>query len=301
VSDSVRIALVRAQDILQWLAMVLVAGSALTLCGLSIAAALGYVPWLVMSAQIGDVVYPQAGMAVQLAVTALMLTLCFYLPANARMQALERSHRAFHVGMQDVTQAYAVAHRSDRDGVFTLRSEFDSIRERIAFLRQHPDLPDLEAGVIDLAAQMSHISRELAQTYSDNNVGRARDFLIQRQQEIEDFNERLEDAKAITNELKRWHGRVDLEESTARSQLDWLQSELAEILPAIFATGPEEPAEIGSALAQETADTAAKTEAASDPQITPYYAPPRAVPEMEIVQGGDDERIVALLQRRAQR
>lgn len=284
-SDSMRSVLLGAQDILQRMAMALVALSALALCGFSIAAALGYVPWLELEAKIGDIVYPQAGIVVQLGVTTLMLTLCFYLPANARMQALERSHRAFHMGMQDVTQAYAVAHRADRDGIFILRSEFDSIRERIAFLRNHPDLPDLETGVIELAAQMSHISRELAQTYSDNNVGRARDFLIQRQQEIEDFNERLEDAKAITNELKRWHARVDLEESVARSQLDWLQSELVEMLPEL---APAEPAEIPDVPVAEAPPA-------------PISQSPRAVPDMDVAVGGDDERIVALLQRRARR
>lgn len=277
-SDSLRGTLAAAQNVTQRLAMVVVATTALGLSGIGIAAGLGHLPWLEMTARFGAAEFPQAGMAVQLAVTALLLCLCFYLPANARLLALEQSHRSFRMGMRDVALAYGEAHRADRQGAFALTSEFDSIRERIEFLRRHPDLRDLEPGVIELAAQMSHISRELAHTYCDANVARARDFLIQRQQEIVDFNERIAEAKAISAELKRWYDRVDLEEAVARSQLDWLRDELAEILPEVFAPPRPAPA----------------TEA-------PAPAAARSDPEPDAPDRGDDQRIVELLQRRAQR
>lgn len=282
-SDSMRDAVLAAQDVTQRVAMGCVVLSALALGGYSLAAALGQVPWLEMTATFGDVAYPRAGMAVQLSVTALMLALCFYLPSNSRMLRLENSHRSFHIGMRDVTRAYSDAHSHDRQGAFTLRSEFDSVRERIEFLRQHPDLRDLESGVIEVAAQMSHIARELAHTYSDANVARARDYLVQRQQEIEDFNDRLADAKAINTELKRWYDRVELEESVARSQLDWLREELAGVMPEIFAPAVPEAA----------------PEIAAPPEVS--------VPDVHIVRDhpdtpaalSDDQRIVELLQRRA--
>ena len=277
-SESMRAAISAAQDALQRLAITMIVAAALVLTGYSIACALGLAPWLEMIATLGEVVYPKAGMIVQLAVTALALTLCFYLSANTRIMSLETSHRSFHIGMRDVTQAYTAAHRSDREDVFHLQSEFDSIRERMAFLRSHPDLLDLEAGVIEVAAQMSHISRELADTYSDAKVSRARDFLIQRQQEIEDFNDRLAEAKAVSTELKRWHSRVEIEEDVARSQLEWLREELAELLPELTEpAAPETPVAI-------PADT------------TPEPVWPD-VPDPE----DGDSRIVALLARRAAR
>jgi hypothetical protein len=118
---------------------------------------------------------------------ALMLSLVFFLPSHTRVMALENSHRSFHMGMKDVSRAYALAHAADREGVFQFKGEFDSIRERIAFLRDHPDLSELEPSVLELAAQMSHVSHELAQVYSDRNVNRAHDFLTARQQEVETF------------------------------------------------------------------------------------------------------------------
>ncbi|SLN11443.1 hypothetical protein ROG8370_00218 [Roseovarius gaetbuli] len=57
--------------------------------------------------------------------------MCFCLPANYRIMALENSHRRISPGMQDVARAHA----ADRTGVFQLSSEFDAERERLAYLR----------------------------------------------------------------------------------------------------------------------------------------------------------------------
>ena len=42
--------------------------------------------------------------------------------------------------MEDIARAYHLCHTADRAGVFTLSSEFDSVRERLAYQRDHPDL-----------------------------------------------------------------------------------------------------------------------------------------------------------------
>ncbi|WP_238366189.1 DNA repair protein [Mesobacterium pallidum] len=230
---SIRSTLWLLMALLQRAAILLLVLVTLGLIGYDVAAALGHVPWLTMGLTFGDITYPQAGMAVQLGLTALLALFCVYLPANSRIMALENSHRSFHIGMRDVMQAYARAHASDREGVFTLGAEFDSIRERIAFLRQHPDLEMVQGDVLEVAAQMSHVSRELAATYSDRNVLRARDFLIARQQEIEDFNIRIAEAKAIAVEVRQWADAVEVEEAIARSQLDRLREELMELVPEL--------------------------------------------------------------------
>ena len=220
-------------QVMQRLAVVTFVLAALVLGGLTLMAALGLAPWLTLEVSIGGVPYPDAGKIAQISVTGLAVLLCFYLPSNARVMRLESSHRRFEIGMQDVARAYAAAHAADRQGVFGLQSEFDAVRERLSYLREHPDLERLEPALLDVAAQMSHISRELADVYSDERVARARAFLTQRQQEIDTFNARLDHAKRICQDLKHWAHEVELEESVAVSQLNRLRDDLREILPEL--------------------------------------------------------------------
>jgi chromosome segregation ATPase len=145
----------------------------------------------------------------------------------------ENSHRRFTVSMDDVARAYGAVHATDRGRNFQLSSEFDAVRERLAYLRDHPDLSTLEPALLETAAQMSHISRELAEVYSDDKISRARDFLKQRQEKISQFNSRLDQAKSISTEMKHWLHEVELEESVAAAQLARLSEEMSEILPQL--------------------------------------------------------------------
>ena len=221
------------QFLMQRLAVAIFALAAVALLVLTGMAALGYAPWLEFSVSIGGVTYDKAGMYTQIGLTLLAVLLCFYLPANARIMRLENSHRRFEIGMQDVARAYAIAHSADRDSMFQLSSEFDAVRERLAYLREHPELESLEPALLEMAAQMSHISRELADVYATDKVERAQSFLKQRQEEVAQFNIRLERAKQVTSELKHWVHEVELEESVAASQLQRLQEELRDIMPEL--------------------------------------------------------------------
>lgn len=204
---------------------------AIAMIAATVLSATGYWPWLRMSAGLGEQAIENAGQYVQIGVAVLAVMLLFFLPAARRTMALEAAHRDFRMGIEDVARAYHHAHAADRSSAFQLSAEFDSMRERLAYLRDHPDLGALEPEVLELAAQMSFISRELAETYSDDNVGRARAFLRQRQQEVERFNKRIVEAKAIHQELKHWLTQVELEESVAASQLERLRDELLVIMP----------------------------------------------------------------------
>ncbi|UWQ31435.1 DNA repair protein [Leisingera sp. M527] len=206
--------------------------AALAATGLS---ASGVWPWLSLQAGVGADIYPQAGMAAQITLTALAVMLAFFLPANGRILALETSHRRFSLQMEDVLQAYQLAHAADRAGIFTLASEFDAVKERLAFLRSHPDLAGLEPQVLEVASQMSQVSHELAETYSDAKISRARLFLQQRQEELETFKARLEDAQIVMHELRQWSRDVEIEESIAKSHLGRLRGELFELLPELSA------------------------------------------------------------------
>ncbi|AWI85557.1 DNA repair protein [Alloyangia pacifica] len=220
--------------ILQKLAFIVVATVGVALLIWTAAAAAGLAPWLELDLSLGGQPIENAGLWVQCTLAGLALILVSFLPNAVHVMALERSHRSFHIGMRDIARAYTMSHRADREGVFKLQSEFDSVRERLAYLRDHPDLAELEPSVLEVAAQMSHVSRDLARTYSDRNVQRAQDFLVARQQEVEDFNIRIEKAKAAAVEIRRWHERLELDEAIAQAQLARLVDELEDILPEIL-------------------------------------------------------------------
>ena len=205
----------------------------LTMVVLTAGAALGLLPWLELTASVNGVAITNAGMIVQIGFTLFCLAMLFFLPANNRIMQLEKSHRNFHVSMEDVAKAYVISHEADRAGLFKIGSEFDSVRERIAHLRDHPDLTMLEPSVLEVAAQMSFEARDLAEIYSDERVERAKAFLKQRQQEVEKYQENIRIARHTTGELKNWLLQVETEEGLIERQLDTLEADLFEILPEL--------------------------------------------------------------------
>lgn len=211
----------------------LIALLALGLTAASVAAALGALPWPDLTLGFGGQPVAHAGMWVQLGLTVLVVALTFFLPANARMAQLERSHRSFAMGMTDVAQAYRIAHAGDRAGAFALSGEFDAMRARLEQLRNHPDLAHLEPELLQLAAQMSHETRDLARTYSDDKVNRAKLFLKQRQEEAQALTDRLAAARRTCDELRRWLADIEAEERIAQVQIRRLEADLKEILPTL--------------------------------------------------------------------
>jgi hypothetical protein len=230
-----------AASVMQQICTLLLAGLALALLGATIAAALGLLPWISLPVAFGDAPVTDAGIYAQVGLTVLLLLLLGFLPSNARVRRLEVTNRDFHINMQDVAEAYHHCHQADREGVFTLGREFDAMRERISWMRQHPDLMELEHDVLQLAAQMSVESRELAEIYSEEKVGRARTFLSQRQKEVEGYRDRISMAQATVQEMKRWMQTISTEEGLAEKQLERLQKDLAEITDAMRLTGHDKP------------------------------------------------------------
>ncbi|SLN42124.1 hypothetical protein PSA7680_02096 [Pseudoruegeria aquimaris] len=226
------------QRALQALSLFLIVMMAAGLVASCLLATLGLAPWLYLPLRFGETVYPQGGMWLQCGAAALFLALCFYIPANRRMVQLERSHRDFSMTMDDVARAYAISHDADRRGAFMLRSEFDAVRERITYLRQHPELESLEPEILQVAAQMSQQSRDIAEIYSDEKVDRAKTFLRQRQQEVERFQEQIDIATRSVKEIKRWLHEVELEEHVVQVQLDRLSKDLTDVLPQIGFQSP---------------------------------------------------------------
>jgi len=129
--------------LMQRLTFFLLIALAGTAVGYTLACAFGFAAWLELPITLGETVYEWAGIAIQISIAILLTGLCFFLPSHKRITTLETSHRSFQIGMSDVAQAYAIAHAQDRTGVFQLSGEFDAIRERLGFLRAHPDLGQL--------------------------------------------------------------------------------------------------------------------------------------------------------------
>ncbi len=219
------------QFLLQGLSLAVFVIAALIISFATAMAAFGQWPWINLPVSFGDQIIDNAGIYLQVGLTVLLLGLCFFLPSTRRIMQLENSHRRFSINMNDVARAYAAVHSADRANTFRLSSEFDSVRERLAYLRDHPDLSTLEPSLLEIAGQMSHISKELATVYADEKIERARNFLKQRQEEVDQFNARLDQAKAITNDMRHWLHEVELEESVASAQLDRLRGEMREIMP----------------------------------------------------------------------
>ncbi|WP_299725250.1 DNA repair protein [uncultured Tateyamaria sp.] len=219
--------------LMQRLSLVLFAALAFCLVTLTMLATFGAVPWVTLPLEWNGAAIPAAGIYAQVGLTLFALSLCFFLPANWRMMRLEDSHRRFELGVNDITRAYHAAHAADRDGVFRTEDAFDDMRDRIGYMRDHPDLGRLEPEILDLAAKMSFISRDLAEAYSDERISRARSFLKEREYEIDRFNDRLAHAKAIQSEFSTWITRIELDENVARAQVERLLDELETMLPEL--------------------------------------------------------------------
>lgn len=210
----------------------------------TVTSAFGYAPWLTFTATFGDYTVPDAGMVTQIVATIILGSLFFFMPSAGRIMSLERSHRNFKVSMEDVARAYHLCHTADRSGVFTMSSEFDAVRERLSYLRDHPDLDTLEPQVLELAAQMSQQSRELSNIYNDEKVSRAKMFLRQRQEEAERQQQLIVEAHHNLRDIRTWSQQVELEESVVASQLSQLEEQLEATLPALGYTLGKESAEI---------------------------------------------------------
>ncbi|MCF2903472.1 DNA repair protein [Octadecabacter sp. CECT 8868] len=224
--------------------MTLIALIGLTAVAYTLACAFGLAPWLTFTAVFGEYSVPNAGLITQIVLTVILASLFFFMPSAGRIMSLERSHRNFKLSMEDVARAYHLCHTADRSGVFTMSSEFDAVRERLSYLRDHPDLDRLEPSVLELAAQMSQQSRELADVYSDEKVMRAKTFLTQRQEEAERQQSLIVEAHHALRDIRKWSQQVELEESVVASQLSQLEEQLEATLPSLGYTLGKESAEI---------------------------------------------------------
>jgi len=209
------------QIIAKWLLIALAVSAVIA----TVLAANGTLAWLDLSTTAADGTSSQVGPMIQIAVTLCLVALVAFLPTVNRVMALENSQREKY--------AYIASHSADRASQFKLSDEYDDIRARIEYMRDHPDLATLEPELLELAAQMSHASRDIAKIYSDEKVRRAKAFLAERQHEVADFQDKLELAMSVTAELKRWRYDIDASETEAERQMDRLEKDLKEILPTI--------------------------------------------------------------------
>ena len=115
--------------------------------------------------------------------TLLSVSGLYFVAGNPLKQKMLRSR--FEINMEDVGRAYYAAHSADREGVFRLTEQYDSVLERLRWLQQQPDFAELNHEVLVVAAQMSELSRTLAERFSERNVDRAKAFLAEREEQME--------------------------------------------------------------------------------------------------------------------
>ena len=211
----------------QTVATVLISTSAAALLVATGLAFAGLLPWLVLPVSFGGVPVDWAGQAFQIGLTVLMLLLAAYVPTSRQVLMLEATHRDFAIGMDDVTRAYQAAHAADRKGMFEMQREFDAVRERFQHLKSHPDLPEIDAELLTIAAQMSQQSRELAQVFSDEKVARATESLHQRRRDADELQDRIQSAHAAIRDIRRQLDDVEVEEASVEAQLGRLREDFS--------------------------------------------------------------------------
>ncbi len=225
---------------LQWTASAVVILAATLIGGATLAGAFGLLPVLEMPLHFGDVTFPGAGLAIQAGLAILLLALVASLPSGMRVLTLERTHRDFSISMSDVAEAYRICHAADRGDAFTLSEQFDAVKERITYLRRHPDLGHLEPAILETAAEMSYASRDLAETYGDEAVARARRFLAQRNEEIAQFEIRLEAARTACREFSQQRDAIATAEEAQHGRLAKFIEEYGELLSELGFSRPRD-------------------------------------------------------------
>lgn len=212
----------------QMLAAGALAATALGMLAVTALSTAGVLPWLELQLSFGAPM-PLAGVGVQIGATLLLLVLASYIPASFRVAKLEMSHRRFEVGMDDVTRAYRAAHMADRAETFEIRREFDAVRQRYKFLKDQPDLKDIDDELLVIAAQMSETSRDLAERFSDRRIARVREGLQRRAEDAESLEAQLLAIRAENEKLAKMRTDAEMSESAFRKQVDVLQAEFASL------------------------------------------------------------------------
>jgi hypothetical protein len=160
------------QYLIQRLALFVFATAYLAILCATIAPSFGILPWIQMNLRWDGLTVPNAGIFVQTGIIILAVGICFFLPSNSGIIQLENSHRQFSICLTDVSRTYGAVHAADRGYAFRLSNEFDSVRERLAYLCDKPDLSSLAPTVLKVATQMSHVTKELAKVCSNERVTR---------------------------------------------------------------------------------------------------------------------------------
>ncbi|MGR3513127.1 MAG: DNA repair protein [Paracoccaceae bacterium] len=201
------------------LAMVLVTGLS----------SFGVWPWLDVTAAFGETLLPQAGMALQIGTTVLLVTLLTVIPASLRVMKLEHQHRRFSIDMDDVTRAYRAAHMADRAEMFGMQREFDAVRERYAYLKEKSDLSEIDDELLIIGAQMSEQSRDLAERFSDRRMARVRAGLKDRQDDISAMEDRVQAIKAAAVQLARMRDHTELSKEDLFDRAEALRAQITDI------------------------------------------------------------------------
>jgi hypothetical protein len=193
----------------------------------------GQLHWQQLMHPIERYVVNDNGIVLQISICLFLVLAALLLSTLSRLARLERLQKTSALSLPDIATAYRLSHAADRKGAFALVGEFDQMRLRMDHLRNHPDLQDLQDDLLQIAAQMSMQTRDLARIYSDENVKGATDFLRQRQLDVQALSDQLTIARTTCDELLACSNTVDADDDQIRQHIEQLEHELKDILPSL--------------------------------------------------------------------
>lgn len=202
-------------------------------CVAAVLDATGQLPWQRLTQPLDAYLERDGGIALQISISLFLILAALLLSTLTRLARLERAQKNSALSMPDIAAAYRLSHIADRTGAFALADEFDQMRLRMDHLRTHPDLQYLQADLLQIAAQMSMQTRDLARIYSDENVKGATDFLRQRQLDVQALSDQLTIARTTCDELLACSNTVDTDDAQIRQQIERLEQQLKDILPSL--------------------------------------------------------------------
>ena len=170
--------------------------------------------------------------------TALLVASSLLVPGSVRVLQLEISHRRFRATMDDVARAFYAAYAADRCGALRFLDEFDAVRERLGFLRDHPDPRELDPEVLELAVRMSHVGRDLARIYSVEKVDEARETLTRRGDRAARLEAEIDRASRALTSIRGRLEEVPARKDRTTEGLAALRAEVEALLTGLCSVAP---------------------------------------------------------------
>lgn len=180
----------------------------------------GFMPWLYVPLQFGqEGAVVDRGTIIQLLLVLVMFSLCYNIPSSARIMRMEVIKHKEHLGLQDIMTATAHLFEEDRNGAFSVTTQFDNITRRIEMLQRHETLDKLSDKHQATAAMISYQVRKFAKKFSKKKVDRANTALQLIRQRLTETETIIADVTPIVNDLASEYNDIVDRERICRARV----------------------------------------------------------------------------------